>query len=68
VIFTSSEGLRNFCQRLGAAGAAYIRDTPLIVPHPRIAAAARGMGLNCVVQSAAGDEALLTTVLRQVSG
>jgi uroporphyrinogen-III synthase len=67
VIVTSSEGLRHFCDRLGAEGEARCRATPIIVPHPRIAAAARAMGMNCVVESVSGDEALLAAVLRRVS-
>lgn len=58
VIITSSEGLANFSDHVGAAGVAYLRDTPVIVPHPRIAAAARARGLRHIVASAAGDEAM----------
>lgn len=67
VIVTSSEGLRNFFEHIGAAGQARLKHTLIVVPHPRIAAAARELGLARVVESAAGDEMLLQTVLRQVS-
>ena len=67
VIVTSSEGLRYFCERIGAAGQAWLRTTPVVVPHPRIAATAHELGLTCVVESEAGDEALVRTVLRQIS-
>lgn len=64
VIITSSEGLAQFCERVGAAGVAYLRDTPVIVPHPRIAAAARGRGLRRVVDSASGDEAMAAALCK----
>ncbi len=67
VIVTSSEGLRNFCDRIGAAGQMWLRKTLLIVSHPRIAAAARELGMASVVESEAGDEALVRTLVRQVS-
>ncbi len=67
VIVTSSEGLRNLCTMIGAAGVTYLRDTLIAVPHPRIAAAARDMGLQHVAESASGDEALLQTVVRHIS-
>ena len=68
VIVTSSEGLRNFCEMLGAPGAAFLRNTLMIVPHPRIAAVARELRMTCVVESASGDEALVATVIRQLCG
>ena len=68
VIITSSEGLRNLCVMLGAAGEARLRDTLIVVPHPRIAAVARELGMTKVTGSAAGDAALLATVMRHLSG
>jgi uroporphyrinogen-III synthase len=64
VIITSSEGLRNFFAYIGAAGQALLRQTLVIVPHPRIGAAARELGVARVVESAAGDEALVQTLVR----
>ena len=64
VIVTSSEGLRNLCEMLGAPGTALLRHTLLAVPHARIATAARALGMTRVVESAAGDEALLAAVMR----
>lgn len=64
VIVTSSEGLHNFCERLGEAGQTCLRETPVVVPHPRIAAAARERGLTRVVECASGDEALVAAVIR----
>jgi len=70
VIITSSEGLRNFCERLGAGGVSWLRKTLMAVPHPRIAALARELGMTRVAESASGDEALVAAVIRhvQVSG
>lgn len=67
LIITSSEGLRNLCAHLGAGGA-WLHTTPLIVPHPRIAAVARELGFACVVESASGDEALAAAALKQARG
>ena len=67
VIVTSSEGLRNLCVMTGTAGVNYLRDTLIAVPHPRIAAAARDMGMQHVAESASGDEALLQTVMHHIS-
>ena len=66
VIVTSSEGLRNFCERLGATGQTFMQQTLTVVPHPRIAAVARALGLSRVVESPSGDDALVQTVLRYV--
>jgi uroporphyrinogen-III synthase len=66
VIITSSEGLRNLCAHLGAAGASWFFGTPLVVPHPRIAAVARELGFTRVVESMTGDEALAAAALRWV--
>ena len=39
-------------------GRPWLRKTPLFVPHPRIAATARELGLAAVVQTAQGDDGL----------
>jgi uroporphyrinogen-III synthase len=67
VVVTSSEGLRNFFEHIGAAGQARLKRTPIVVPHPRIAAAARELGLVRVVEAASGDDLLVQAVVRQVS-
>lgn len=66
VVFTSSEGVRNFCEALsesGDSGIEWLRKTPVVVPHPRIADAASQWGLRQVVVSAAGDEAMLLSLI-----
>ena len=67
-VVTSSEGLRNLYQMIGAAGRAYLCTTLTVVPHPRIAATAREMGMTCLLVSASGDEALVETVIHHVCG
>ena len=59
VTVTSSEGLRNLCALLGAAGQLWVRNTPLFVPHARIAETARELGLATVVVTAQGDEGIV---------
>lgn len=67
LIATSSEGLRNFHTHVGASGAELLRDTPLVVPHPRIAEAARDLGLRRVVESASGDNALIAALTQHLA-
>ena len=59
VTVTSSEGVHNFCALVGESGRAWLAQTPLFVPHARIAATARELKLTAVVQTAQGDEGLL---------
>jgi uroporphyrinogen-III synthase len=58
LVATSSEGLRNVYEMLGAEGRDRLVRTPLFVPHPRIAATARELGLTEIVVTASGDEGL----------
>ena len=59
VTVTSSEGLRNLFD-LVDAGRDALRATPLFVPHPRIAQAARGLQVRTVIVTGPGDAGLLT--------
>lgn len=59
VTVTSSEGLRNFCTLIGARGLECLQQTPVFVPHPRIAATARELQLSRVVETAQGDDGLM---------
>ena len=56
---SSSEGLANLSQMLGAAGRGCLEETPFFVPHERIAAAARKLDVRTVVLTEAGDEGLV---------
>ena len=58
VTVSSSEGLRNLFEMLGTLGQSRLKQTPLFAPHERIAAYARALGCERVVQTAPGDEAL----------
>ncbi len=61
VSITSAEGLGNLFALLGTAGtagAALLRATPVFVPHPRVGEAARNLGVERVIVTGAGDEAL----------
>ncbi len=65
VIVTSSEGLRNLFGMLGEPGRAGLQQTLLLVPHPRIAAAAAELGCTHVVTTAPGDDGLFDALLQQ---
>ena len=60
VTVTSSEGLRNLCDMVGAGGLGSLKRTPLFAPHPRIAETARGLGVEKIIVTGPGDEGLLT--------
>lgn len=64
-VVTSSEGLRNLFAMLGKSGETLLQHTPLLVPHPRIAAVARELGCREVVETAPGDDGLIAGLLRQ---
>lgn len=62
VSVTSAAGLENLFALLGAArvsGPALLRETPLFVPHPRVGEAARNLGVERVILTGAGDQALV---------
>ncbi|TSA16753.1 MAG: uroporphyrinogen-III synthase [Betaproteobacteria bacterium] len=60
IVITSSEGLRNFADMLGGLGRGLLESTPLFVPHSRIVSLARSLGLSRVVQTAPGDDGIMT--------
>ena len=60
ITVTSSEGLRNFADMIGPGGRERLPDTPLFAPHPRIAEAAHGLGVNKVIVTGPGDTGLVT--------
>ena len=59
VTMSSSEGLRNLFEMLGRLGQAWLKKTPVFVPHVRIAEQAHGLGLAKVVATDPGDDGLL---------
>ena len=64
VTVTSSEGLHNLVAMLGQLGLAWLRKTPVFVPHARIAAAADACGIHTVVLTDPADAGLMAGLLR----
>ncbi len=64
ITVTSSEGLHNLVQMVGPLGLAWLRKTPLFVPHARIAAAADVFNLHTVVLTPPADAGLMAGLLR----
>lgn len=64
VTVTSSEGLHNLVAMVGQLGLAWLRKTPLFVPHARIAAAADACGIHTVVLTDPADAGLMAGLLR----
>jgi uroporphyrinogen-III synthase len=64
VTVTSSEGLHNLIAMVGNLGLAWLRKTPLFVPHARIAAAADACGIQKVVLTDPADAGLMAGLLR----
>lgn len=56
---SSSEGLRYLADLLDAEGLAFLRQTPLFVPHARIAENARALGLSNIILTEAADAGIL---------
>ncbi|MEN9355919.1 MAG: hypothetical protein RL695_90 [Pseudomonadota bacterium] len=63
ITLTSSEGLRHLHALLDAPGRARLATTPLFVPHERIAAEARQLGLSQIIATGAGDAGLLAALI-----
>lgn len=59
ITVTSTESLHNLFDLVGRLGQQWLRDTPVFVPHERIAEAARSLGLARVFVTAPGDEGLV---------
>lgn len=64
VILTSSEGVRNFFAMIGHLGQAWLKKTPVFVPHTRIAGQARALGLQRIIATTPGDEGLLAALVQ----
>ena len=59
ITITSSEGLRNLFEMVGKLGQAWLRKTPLFVPHQRIAEQARMLGCSAIYSTDPGDDGLI---------
>ncbi len=67
-VATSSEGLRNLHGMLDEAARERLAATPVFVPHARIAATARELGLESVVITPPGDEGITEGVVAYFPG
>lgn len=56
---SSSEGLRNLFELLDSEGRERLRNTPVFVPHERIAEIAQTFGLRCVTLTAPADAGII---------
>ena len=63
LLLTSSEGVRNLRQMLGADGLAALCAVTVFASHPRIVAQAREAGFTHVVETPAGDDGLMQTLV-----
>ena len=60
---TSSEGLRNLFDMVGKLGQAWLRKTPLFVPHQRIAEQAQALGCQQVILTGPADDGLIAGLM-----
>lgn len=63
-VVTSGEGLRNLYAMLDKAAQRRLVDTPVFVPHPRVATVARELDLRAVIETGSGDEHLVAGLAR----
>lgn len=56
---TSSNIVENLFEMAGVAGRSWLCSMPFFVPHPRVAATAFSLGVQCVFVAGSGDEALV---------
>lgn len=63
ITVTSSEGLRNLHEMVGKLGQAWLRKTPLFVPHARIGAQAGELGHAVIQQTGSGDDGLVAGLI-----
>lgn len=67
-VFTSSEGLRAFEQRLSEQGKTHLKTIPLFIPHPRIVALAQEYGYRTIIQTPPLDQGILSGLLNYFAG
>jgi len=63
ITVTSSEALGYLWQMLDGSAQAVLRDTPLFVPHQRIAELARQQGWREVMLTGSGDDGLMSALV-----
>jgi uroporphyrinogen-III synthase len=62
---TSAEGLRNLFDMVGASSVPRLRELPMFMPHPRIAQAARELGVTEAHAIAGGEDALIQALMER---
>lgn len=67
VTVNSGEALQNLLELVGAAGRQRLLDTPLFVPHSRVAAQAAGARAREVVVAGAGDDEMIERLVAYFS-
>lgn len=67
VTVNSGEALQNLVALLGAEGRERLRDTPLFVPHRRVAQLAEGAGLRKVLIAGPGDDEMIERLVAYFS-
>jgi len=68
ITVSSSEALGNLWQMLDGEAQAALRDTPLFVPHERIAELARHQGWHRILLAGSGDDGLLSALIAWKKG
>ena len=63
ITVTSSEGVRNLYEMAGKLGQAWLRKTPLFVPHARIGEQASRLGFGQIHQTGSGDDGLIAGLI-----
>ena len=67
VTVNSGEALQNLAALLGAGGRERLRDTPLFVPHRRVAQQAESAGLRKVLIAGPGDDEMIERLVAYFS-
>jgi uroporphyrinogen-III synthase len=68
VTVSSAEGLENFLQRAGEDAAHRLAEVPVFVPHARVAAEARRLGLRQVIVAGPRDEEVAAALVAYFGG
>jgi uroporphyrinogen-III synthase len=63
ILLTSSEGASNLLQILPSKALAYLKSTPIFVPHPKVLAHCQNLGLSQLHLTAGGEQGLLNGLI-----
>lgn len=67
VTVSSTTGLDNFAEMLGAPGRSLLAGTPVFVPHPRVAEQARRLGIHAPVLAGPSDAEMMARLMAYFS-